>query len=185
MAKARNNATDLMSGKVDQFVFRDWFGETVVSKKPKKSRKQPSAGQQETRTNFKLASRYAKWANDKPELKAYYLTKAKGPQNAYVLAFEDFFSKPEIKSIETDRYLGSIGGTILIDAFEQFKVAEVKVRITSADGTLIEEGNAVPDEQSVKWKYTSTVNNASLAGCIITVTAFDLPGNSTVETKTL
>jgi hypothetical protein len=43
----------------------------------------------------------------------------------------------------------------------------------------VEEGNAVlnPVKQNL-WTYTATQNNATLAGCVITATALDLPGNT-------
>jgi hypothetical protein len=64
MAKARNNATDRMSGKVDQFVYRRWNGETIASKKPEKSKKPRSERQVEVSKKFRRASRYAKAAQN-------------------------------------------------------------------------------------------------------------------------
>lgn len=61
----------------------------------------------------------------------------------------------------------------------------MKVKITRADGTLVEQGNAVARDGTVYWDYSSTVNNASPHGCIVTITAYDMPGNSTVEHKNL
>jgi hypothetical protein len=105
---------------------------------------------------------------------------AKGPTT---LAFADYLDAPRIKDIITSGYSGSIGDKIAVTAIDSFKVKAVRVKITRADGTLVEQGEAV--QGTLSWEYSCTVNNASLTGCIIMVTAYDLPGNSTVEQKPL
>jgi hypothetical protein len=54
-------------------------------------------------------------------------------------------------------------------------VKTVRVKIARADGTMVEQGEAVQGQ--LYWEYSCTVNNASFSGCIITVIAYDLPGN--------
>jgi hypothetical protein len=183
MARARNNATDRASGKVDQFVYRSRKDKTVMAKKPDKSRKPPTQKQEDVRDRFRLAALYARQAMNDPALKAFYASKATYGKGAYNMAFADYLDAPRIKDIITSGYSGSIGDKIAVIAIDSFKVKAVRVKITRADGTLVEQGEAV--QGTLSWEYSCTVNNASLTGCIIMVTAYDLPGNSTVEQKPL
>ena len=50
--------------------------------------------------------------------------------------------------------------------------------ITSPSQRGGEEGEAALGSFEVDWVYTATVTNESLAGDKITVTAFDMPGNT-------
>jgi hypothetical protein len=53
----------------------------------------------------------------------------------------------------------------------------VTFTLRSADGTLLEKGQAVEDENGRDWIYTSQVANPSLSGTTIQVTAEDIPKN--------
>jgi hypothetical protein len=66
-----------------------------------------------------------------------------------------------------------------------FKVASVHVKISHGDGTLVEEGAAIKQNDDLHWEYTATVANASLNGDVITVTASDMAGNSIAKSKTM
>ena len=54
----------------------------------------------------------------------------------------------------------------------------VKVSITTASGTLLEEGSAAFDDNSQQWLYAAVQNNATPVGSRIKATATDKPGNS-------
>ena len=82
-------------------------------------------------------------------------------------------------------YTGEEGSTIRIKATDDFEVADVQVKIANADGTLVEVGNAVLQSDGLFWLYTATKLNESLQGDKITVTVSDIPGNNTIEEKTL
>jgi hypothetical protein len=183
MARVRNNATDRVSGKVDQFVYRNRHGKTVMARKPDESRKPPTANQESAKDKFRLAALYATGVMNDPLMKAFYASKAATGQSAYNMAFADYYDAPRIKDINIGGYSGNVGDKIKVTAVDSFKVNAVEVKITQSNGTLVEEGNAV--RGSVFWEYSCTVNNASISGCIVTVTAYDLPGNATVEQKTL
>lgn len=75
-------------------------------------------------------------------------------------------------------YKGIPGSTIVIQAKDDFRVSEVKLRIQTTAGLLVEEGNAIlnPVNRN-QWIYTATQNNATPAGSVITAYALDLPGN--------
>jgi hypothetical protein len=59
-------------------------------------------------------------------------------------------------------------------------VKSVHVRISNADGTVVEEGCATQGIGNL-WTYVASQNNDSLEGDKIEVSASDLPGNITVE----
>jgi hypothetical protein len=50
---------------------------------------------------------------------------------------------------------------------------------------LIEEGSAILQSDGLTWLYTTTKADTNAGGNKITVTAMDLPGNKTVEQKTI
>jgi hypothetical protein len=58
--KSRENwATEGLSGKYKQVVFRQRFGETLLAKRPKKTDRLPSVNQLEVQRKFKDAITYA------------------------------------------------------------------------------------------------------------------------------
>jgi hypothetical protein len=162
-----------------ELVFRDWEGKTIVAKSPKARSGEPHPKQVITQEKFLLASRYAKAiisAQDKSMAEAYALA-VRPRQNTYSRALEDFLNSPDVKSIETRKYKGIIGDTIVIRAVDDFRVLGVHVEIHSANGTLLESGNAVMNANGLDWTYTATQANNLLAGSKIRAIATDVPNN--------
>jgi hypothetical protein len=161
-----------------QVVYRVRGGKTIVSNAPKKrlpgSATTDQLGIQDL---FRKAVRYAKKIKNNLFMKAQYQDKVTGGQTAYNLALSDAFKAPEVLSIDTSAYTGDAGQTITIEAADNFKVNTVKVVITGTPGTLIEQGEAVENEENANWTYITAQTNNNLAGTKITVTATDLPGN--------
>jgi hypothetical protein len=60
---------------------------------------------------------------------------------------------------------------------DDYQVAQVQVTILNADGSLVEQGDAVKQENEVDWLYTATANNDSTHGDKIVIQATDTPGN--------
>jgi hypothetical protein len=77
-----------------------------------------------------------------------------------------------------ENYSGAIGSTIAIIVTDDFVVSSVHVKIENMDGSLVEEGEAVQGITGIDWVYTATVENENLSGDKITVTAYDMPGNT-------
>lgn len=185
MSQSKNNiVTEGLSGKVYQLVFRQWFGRTVVAKRPIKFTT-VTANQLTIRENFKKAAIYAKAAITDAALKLAYKAKAKSGQTAYNMAFADFFSLPEIADIDSTNYNGNIGSKLMAQVTDDFKVASVKVIIEKANGSLIEEGAAELLPNGITWLYTATVQNATVTDTKIRFIATDLPGHSITKLKTL
>jgi hypothetical protein len=61
----------------------------------------------------------------------------------------------------------------------------VHLRVINADGSIVEEGAALPAGNSLTWRYTATRPNDALHGDKIEVTVSDLPGNLTTGEQTL
>lgn len=181
MAKSKNNiVTHGLSGRIDELVFRQRFGQTVVTTHHRSSRK-PSDAQLNLRSRFRQAAAYAKAAVSDGATKLFYSLRAKEGQTAYNVALADFFSAPEIGEIDTSAYNGSIGSRITVPVTDDGKVVSVKVKIQKGDGSTIEEGEALLQSNGLYWMFIARALNNSLAGSIITVSATDLPNHSSLK----
>jgi hypothetical protein len=184
MAHANNSIiTGKFKGSLGkELVFRQWEGKTVVAKSPKRRSGNPTPDQAELQEKFLVASRYAKAVtkNADQSLAQAYAKALKPRQNVYSRALEDFMTPPIVKLIDTRGYKGAAGDSIVTRAVDDFRITGVRVEIYSADGTLLEAGNAVQNINGIDWTYIATVANpapAGLAGCKIRSIASDVAGN--------
>ncbi|MDR1198508.1 MAG: hypothetical protein LBK94_05790 [Prevotellaceae bacterium] len=187
MAKSKNNViTYGLSGKIgDLLVFRQVDGKTIVSKIPEQP-KTVSEKQKANRGRFQQAVIYAKIAIEAAETKDLYAEQAKKKKGitAYNIAVADFFNAPDIDTVDLSAYAGAAGDVIRIIVSDDFAVKSVHVKISNADGSLVEEGYAVRGAGNL-WIYTAVQNNDSLDGDRILITASDLPGNTVSEERSL
>jgi signal peptidase I len=182
MAKQTNNVVTYgLRGKVgDLLVFRQRAGQTIVSKVPQK-RKEDSEKQKEHQRKFQRAVLYAKAAMADSDTAETYNRAAKKGRTGYNVDVADFFNAPDIHNVNVSGYTGQPGDVILIQVNDDFKVKEVKVTITHADGSLVEEGNAVSDSIGYVWTFTATSTNDCLGNDRIEITVSDHPGNVTQD----
>jgi len=75
--------------------------------------------------------------------------------------------------------LSQCGDTIRVRVTDDFKVVQVRVTIVNEDGTQVEEGDAVQQDNMLDWVYTATADGGDTAGDKIVVRASDKPGNIT------
>lgn len=145
MAKvAKNLVLYGASGKLgEMLVIKQRAGQTILSVAPGESTAEPSEAQKAQRARFQQAVIYAKAQMADPESKAEYAEKASGAKSAYNVAAADFFAAPDIDEIDVSNYTGAVDDTIRVMATDDFKVTEVVVTIINADGSLVEEGDAV------------------------------------------
>jgi hypothetical protein len=180
MAKQKGNVvTHGLSGKIgDVLLFRQYAGGTVVSSIPRASGKE-SELQKAQRRKFQHAVLYAKTLSTEPELDAAYAAKARSKPglSARNVAVADYMHAPDIERIDLSAYHGKPGDVIRIEVTDDFAVGEVKVVITNPDGSLVEEGSALPEASGYEWTYRATAENESLDGDRIEVFASDTPGN--------
>jgi hypothetical protein len=137
------------------------------------------------RRRFQHAILYSMGIMSDPELSAAYASKAKPGQSARNVAVADFFHAPDIHSVDVTGYRGLPGDVIRIEVTDDFMVKEVKVVITRANGTPVEEGYATQEPIGYVWKYVATVENLTQDGDRIEVFASDLPGNVSEKTMEL
>jgi hypothetical protein len=185
MAKQTGNVVTYgLSGKIgDLLVFRRRDGQTIVSKAPESSKKPLTAKQVEHQRKFRQAVLYAQAAvKDEGLAEIYEAVAAKKKRTPFTVAVADFFNAPEIEHIDLSKYTGNIGDTIRIEVADDVVVKSVELSIVNADGSVVEEGNAVSDASGHVWTYTATQENDNLEGDKITVSISDLPENSTEET---
>ncbi|HBL75005.1 MAG: hypothetical protein A2W90_07580 [Bacteroidetes bacterium GWF2_42_66] len=181
MAESKKNiATEGLSGRVGNFIFRRRKSDDkiFVSRVPVGSEEEPSEDQKNIRRRFQRGIIYGKSAIANPATKALYASKATGGSSAFNVAIADYFNAPQIELVDMDGYSGAVGSIIAITVTDDFAVSSVHVKIENMDGSLVEEGGAVPGASQMDWIYTATVANENLAGEKITVTAFDMPGNT-------
>ncbi|OMP78688.1 hypothetical protein [[Flexibacter] sp. ATCC 35208] len=156
----------------DQLTIYERNGQIIMAKKRGPSKKKPTKKQLEARYKMQVAAAYAKMILLDPELKAYYKSKAGAGQNAYNMAIKDAFKSPEVQQIRFEET------TVIVTAKDEFRVAEVEVRVLDAAGAMLERGKAVLGRNGVDWYY----NAASLpAGGKVVAVAEDLAGNGTVR----
>jgi hypothetical protein len=185
MAKQKKNVViyRLSSKTGDLLVFRQINKKTIILKNLQRSVK-PSKKQIAHQQQFKQATIYAKMILTDPEICELYTEAAKERKGitAYNIAVADFFNAPNIESVDLSTYTGTTGDKIRVVATDDFAVKSVHVQISYADGSLIEEGEAVNTDKNL-WIYTATTENKELTGNKIIVTAYDIPGNQ--DTKEL
>jgi hypothetical protein len=188
MGESKNNlAIEGLSGQVGNLVFRrrKSDGKVFVSVHPAAHEGTPSEAQQKVNEKFQEAVIYGKSVIADPATKALYTEKASPGQSAYNVAVADFFSAPDIKDVDLSGYTGQVGSTIKVKVVDDFKVARVQVKIANTDGSVVEVGDAVLQADSLYWIYIATQLNETLVGDKITVTAWDLPNNTTVKEEVL
>jgi len=144
------NTTHGLSGKVDQFVYKQWYGQTLAAKIPRKT-STVSGAQTGIRSMFKEAAKYAMAVITDPVKKALYKKHTSPGQTAYNLAIADFFRPPEIGEIDATLYTAQINTTISIEAADDTKEVKVEVKINNTDGSLAEQGEAVLQTDGLYW----------------------------------
>jgi hypothetical protein len=175
----QNQLTKFYSGKFGQdFVLRHYYnGKSVLAKLPKPYDTTPTKEQGVVRTKFREAVKYARFCMNDSAMLALYGPTVKVGRSVYRQAMNDYLNPPEVERIDLRDYKGYKGDTIKIVATDDFRVQNVLLKIVSGDGTLIEEGQCTPKKSKDVWEYSATSDVPSVAGFIITATAFDYAGN--------
>lgn len=174
----RNIIINGLRGKLGNLIiFRSRGNKTFAYLAPEKRKTQWSAAQKENRSHFQEAVLYAKGANADMETKKAYNAVAKPGQHAYNVAIADFMNAPHIDQVDVSEYTGKPGSFIKIMAVDDFRVTEVSVTILNEDGSLVEKGKGVKEQESNWWRYTATAQNSQLTGDKIIIRASDMPGH--------
>lgn len=181
MASSTNNdLTFGLRGKIGKMmVFRQFFGKTIASRQPEKKERIATPEQELNKERFQEAVIYAKNALLNESIRAAYLAVTRPGQTAFNMAFADYFKAPVLSLADTGQYTGQPAEKIRVRAIDDFMVETVSVRITQADGTLVEQGQAQVTTNGLDWEYTTTLLNDELPGSKILFSASDIPGNTT------
>ena len=187
MANTKSNAiTKNYRGKFgNQFVFRNRFGKSIMAALPVRTNDATTVAQQAVRKKFANAAKYAKQVLLDPEMLAAYTAKAVDGKSPHIVAMTDYLRNPSIEQIDVDGYEGNPGDIIRVEAFDDFKVAEVGVMILDSNEDVIEAGACQLDTLGIWWEYTATETVASLPGTEIVASARDIPGNKASSSLTL
>ncbi len=188
MTKIKNNP--IMKGASgmlgDVVVYREHRGNVVMSNRPKRS-SILTPSQEHARSNFLRAVKYAKRQVADPVAKVEYQPSPTSRfTSAYAVAVSDYLTAPTISLVDVSRYAGAVGDVIFIKASDDFKVVSVFVTILKADGSVLEQGEAVLQPDGVEeYDYTATVAFPKAPGMKVVVAVRDKPGNVTTEEKVL
>ncbi|OMP80931.1 hypothetical protein [[Flexibacter] sp. ATCC 35208] len=156
----------------NQFTIYRRNGQIIIAKKRGPSKKKPTQKQLEARYKMLVAAAYAKAIIQDPEIKAYYKSLAGPGQNAYNMAVKDAYRAPEIQNIRLEDM------DVVVTAKDEFRVADVQVRVIDDAGVILERGSAMLGRNGVDWYYKAAVLPP---GGRVIVVAVDLPGNERVE----
>jgi hypothetical protein len=172
MAKTTlNSALKTISGGIDNWVYRQHAGKTVIS--PRTAPTGPvTPAQQAVRDRFREAAAYAKSVFATPALRSVYEAAAQQMGiTMFAAAVADYLNPPEVDDIDLTGYHGSIGDRIIVRASDDIGVTAVSVAIRAEDLTLLEEGAAVL--QGGVWVYIATTARPAGQPLTITATAVD------------
>ncbi len=147
-------------------------GQIIMAKKRGRSNKKPTQKQLEARLKMTIASARAQLMMEDPQIKAYYQSLAGPGQNAYNIAVKDAYRSPEVQNIRLEKE------EVVVTAQNEFRVAEVEVKVVDVEGVVTERGRAFLGWNGIDWYYKPT---ALPAGGKVIVVAKSLPGIPTVK----
>lgn len=181
MAKSTNNVvTHGLKGKIgDLLIFKKQNGQTVVTKIPDRSKVVSTAAQTEVKERFKIAVKYAKNAANDPVLSAKYAAYQKNGLTVYNIALADYMVAPTL-SLPQGTYNGELNTLLKVRAIDKYEVSKVSLKISDADGNLIEKGDASITFNGLDWEYSTSSKFATPIGFKLEWTAYDLAGNETL-----
>jgi len=185
MAKNTENIiTRGLSGKFANVCFQK---NGVIRKLPDRSNFRWTPLQAKHHEHFESAKEYARHVVADAEKTAYYtplLKKWKKRcrlQNVgiYQLAICDFSHPPEILRVEFKGRPGKPESRIAVFAHDNFQVTGVHVSLFMADGTCIEEGEAMESKLEITYNYPIQHPDQFKPGSVARIRVWDVPGNIT------
>jgi DNA-binding beta-propeller fold protein YncE len=175
--RSKANVSGLLGERI---TVRKSNNRVVVTNQPKRKKAKLTTALRVQRKNFKMASLWAIGQAEDPESRELYAKGVRGKhESPYTVALADYMNSPEVDSIDTGKYKGTIGDVLNIKAFDEFEVTKVEVKIVDAKGNVVEQGEASADPTfRLWWQYKAVAANPSRAGTKITAIAYDRPGNT-------
>ena len=133
-----------LSGMLGESVsLRKVNGRVVVKNRPRRKMTSTSEALAAVKAKFLEAVAYAKRQMEQPDAREEYATGITAKiKSAFGVAFRDYLVAPTVGPIFTIDYHGAIGDLIAVKATDDFMVTKVKIVITDAAGSVIEQGDA-------------------------------------------
>lgn len=170
-----NPILEQIRGAVGDLVFRRYEDHVILARKPDASDRPPTPKQAAQRERFRQAALYGRMTLADPDSRTFYEGEAhKRHVPLFSLTVADFFHAPTIDEIDVSAYHGKAGDPITVSATDDIEVARVEITVSTADGTLIETGEAALD--GGHWVYVATAAVAAGTDVRIGVRAYDRPG---------
>jgi hypothetical protein len=125
----RNSALKGISGGIDNWIYRQRNGRTVIASRPTVVGI-PTEAQLAVRERFRLAADYARAAVTNPAERAIYapIAKEKG-LSLFTVILTDYLKQPTVSSLDLSGYIGQVGDQIWIRASDDVGVTAVRVAI--------------------------------------------------------
>lgn len=180
MAKVTlNKAIGGIRGKVDGFVYRDHYGQTVVMPHAVREDK-PSAAQLDHRSRFRAAQAYAKAVLADPLKRDCYCRLGlarKCPPNALLVS--NFLNPPTIDQVDFSAYQGRMDDVIRVLASDAIEVLRVSMVVLGSDGATLESGPATKDHDL--WVYRCTTAHSGQRPLRLEITAENRAGTKVLQ----
>ncbi len=183
MARATNALTQGISGKVGGLVFRQQAdgSPAVIAAAPKPQNRKPHPREAANQQGFREAAAFGNQVMRDPELRPHYAARQTPKlRSPYHVALADARNPPRIVAYAAPTLPLAPGQTIRVQATDDFEVTRVWVQLEAPNGTLLEEGEAIPPSTANPadwWHYA--VQGMVEAGSRLVATAYDRPRNAT------
>jgi hypothetical protein len=179
-----NSGLEQVRGRIGGWVYRLLEGETIIATRPRRATEdRPSDEQKAVRERFRRAATYARSIYADPVRKAAYLELAarRGVPASRLFGFivGDYARPPEVTTLDVTDYRRAGGGAVRVYATDDGEVELVSVAVKAADGTVLEEGDAVAVDAF--WRFSNAVAVPAGAPVTVEATAIDRAGNRTVK----
>ncbi|MCR5889262.1 hypothetical protein LRS06_16110 [Hymenobacter sp. J193] len=174
-----------ISGKLGGLVVRQVGDQTIVSAAEGEKPGPGSPRQQAQRYRMYHAQCYANAQMQDPAAKALYSTGINGRlTSSRLLAITDFLRAPKITAVDLSAYHGRPRDLVRVLATDDFAVTAVLLRFFGGAGALLGEVAAVLQADG-SWQAPAPAALATERALHLEVTAFDRPGNRTVQSCAL
>jgi hypothetical protein len=180
-----SSLTGQLRGKLGGVVYALQPNGSTTARSVGDRKHRPTSGEKKGQRRMKLGQPYVRSVLDDTALWAVYEAEARARgMRVCDLAMSDFLTDPVIIGVNTDRYKGCAGDSVLVIAGDNFKIVRMGIVLRDAADRRLEEGFAIPVEPALfaSWLYTAQANTAPGQVITMEVTATDRCGHSTVKT---
>jgi len=158
-------ATNLLhrgfTGAFGDFIFRNYNGKTVVSRRPVYKNETNTEKRRQARGRFSDATNFASIVLLDKKQKVYYTQKARQLKlpNAYTAAITDYLRKAKVTVITRSSFAAKKGDIIDIRMSKSvFKINSISVMVCDKDGKALSKQDLVKRDTQKKFTFKLTDN---------------------------